>query len=88
MDDSEHTRRLLQALYALEDAISACPSGARRRAAVDLVVSRVRRLARVKRSGLHPAPDGAAPEQVDLEELLAGGGRRDRCGPAGRGDRR
>lgn len=65
--DAHASRRLLDALYALEAAVAACPAGHRRRAAVALVVERVRRLARA------PRPVARDAEQLDLEELARGG---------------
>lgn len=62
----------MSALLELEKAVYACPPGVRRRAAVELVVSRVRRLVQRKR-----APARVDKAQVDLEDLLAGrAGRR------------
>lgn len=60
---------LLAALRELEKAVAACPPGARRRAAVELVVSRVRRLSRPRPAAKRDAV------QIDLEELLAGPAR-------------
>jgi hypothetical protein len=57
--------RLVDALHQVEAAILACPAGHRRRAAVELVVGRVRRLNQ-RRSVAAPAP----PCQLDLEDLL------------------
>ncbi len=62
--DADASQRLLDALYALEAAVAACPPGHRRRAAVELVVTRVRRLARA------PRPVERDGDQLDLEETL------------------
>jgi hypothetical protein len=70
MSGPDHTRRLLEALYAIESAIKGCPAGARRKAAIELVVERVRRLAGPRRRVQAETADAEASMQMDIDELL------------------
>jgi len=63
------TRRLLGALFELEDIIRSL-SGERRAAAIDLVTERVRRLRGRRRSTPPPEQVDHGAAQIDLEELL------------------
>jgi hypothetical protein len=70
MSNPDHTRRLIDALYALERAIQGCPAGVRRKAAIELVVERVRRLLAPRRRAPAERADLDVSAQMDIYELL------------------
>jgi hypothetical protein len=66
------TNPVLTALFALEDHVRALPKE-RRAVAIELAVSRLRRLTPRRRGA---APDAPDPDQLDLERELASAPRK------------
>lgn len=75
-DHATRAARLVEVLCQLEDLVRAVPAGRRREAAIELVVTRVRRL-RTGRGGRTTVPREGDP-QLDLERILAARSQRSR----------